>query len=243
MERIRVVNWEKFQHYGARRAPPWIRVYNSLIDKYEWGRLSDASKAHLIGIFLLASRYQNSIPADARFIADRIQAKTPIDLDELMAQGFIEHCPEVEETLAPCGQNASPEERRTEEIRGEGERRSAVRTASFGTERCSFREPTPGEVQSYAESVGYPGIVPEDFLARYRAVGWKLGRTPVTDWRPLVIRWRERARATSVAGRGALEVGRGLMIDLAVEEGLIKDDGDRGGGDRNAAHPLLPELA
>lgn len=113
MEFVSVVNWNKFQHYGDRRSPPWIRLYNSLIENYRWGLLSDVSKAHLIGLFLLASRTSNRIPADPAWIAQRIQAREPVNLSELLENGFIVPA------LAVCGQSAGLEERRVEEIRTE----------------------------------------------------------------------------------------------------------------------------
>src|SRR5687768_18068275 len=48
-------NFESFQHYKDR-APPWIKLYNELLDDYEFGQLPDASKMHLVAIWLLASR-------------------------------------------------------------------------------------------------------------------------------------------------------------------------------------------
>ena len=30
---LRILNWEKFQHYKVRR-PPWIKLHHSLLDDY-----------------------------------------------------------------------------------------------------------------------------------------------------------------------------------------------------------------
>lgn len=244
MKRIRVVNWEKFQHYGSRRVPPWIRLYNTLLDKYEWGRLTDASKAHLVGIFLLASRYRNKIPADPKWIAERIQARSRIDLDELMAQGFIEPADGTEGSGEVCERGASLEERRRESEKREYEEEMGIRPARAPREfeqKDSFIEPGIEEVSEYARSIGYPGIKADEFIARYRAVGWRMGQTPITDWRPLIYRWRQREQK-SAARRGAGDIGRELMIDLAVEEGLINDH-NRSRGPRHADRPLLPVVA
>ena len=56
-----VINFEKYQHY-RNRTPPWIKLYNRLLDDYAFGRLPDASKAHLVAIWLLASRSDNRVP-------------------------------------------------------------------------------------------------------------------------------------------------------------------------------------
>jgi hypothetical protein len=89
MEYIRVKNWRQFQHY-SNRVPPWIKLHNSLMEDPEFARLSDAAKFHLIGIWLLASRTENRVPADAEFIGSRINAETAVDLQALLAAGFLE---------------------------------------------------------------------------------------------------------------------------------------------------------
>jgi hypothetical protein len=83
-----VKNFEKFQHYKDRN-PPWIKLYNELLDDYEFGRLPDASKMHLIAIWLLASRSGNKIPYDSAWVARRINANTKVDLTLLACSGFI----------------------------------------------------------------------------------------------------------------------------------------------------------
>lgn len=88
MKTFSVKNFDKFQHYKDR-APPWIKLYNELLDDYEFGRLQDASKMHLIAIWLLASRSENKIPYDPEWIARRINATDMVDLDALARAGFI----------------------------------------------------------------------------------------------------------------------------------------------------------
>jgi hypothetical protein len=83
-----VKNFEKFQHYKDR-APPWIKLYNELLDDYAFGALPDASKFHLVAIWLLASRSENKIPYDAAWVAKRINAGTEVDLDALVSAGFL----------------------------------------------------------------------------------------------------------------------------------------------------------
>jgi hypothetical protein len=84
-----VKNFERFQHYKDR-SPPWIKLYNELLDDYSFGLLPDASKLHLVAIWLLASRSNNRIPHDSVWIAKRISATEKVDLDLLRAAGFIE---------------------------------------------------------------------------------------------------------------------------------------------------------
>lgn len=88
MRRFRVKNLEKFQHYKDRR-PPWIKLHAELLEDYEFACLHDASKLHLILIWVLASRHNNSLPWDTAWIAKRIGATDDIDLDALEGAGFI----------------------------------------------------------------------------------------------------------------------------------------------------------
>ncbi len=88
MKTFSVKNFEKFQHYKDR-APPWIKLYNGLLEDYEFGLLPDASKMHLIAIWLLASRSENKIPYDAKWVSGRINATESVDLDLLAGRGFI----------------------------------------------------------------------------------------------------------------------------------------------------------
>lgn len=88
MKTFSVKNFEKFQHYKDR-APPWIKLYNGLLEDYEFGGLPDASKMHLIAIWLLASRSDNKIPYDPKWVSNRINATEPVDLALLAKGGFI----------------------------------------------------------------------------------------------------------------------------------------------------------
>lgn len=99
---ISVKNFEKFQHYKDR-SPPWIKLYNELLDDYEFGRLQDASKVHLVLIWLLASRSNNKLPYDRDWIGKRINATQEVDIDALIEAGFIVKIQQLQE----AEQNAS----------------------------------------------------------------------------------------------------------------------------------------
>lgn len=95
MRTFHVKNFERFQHYKDR-SPPWIKLYNALLDDYEFGHLPDASKMHLVAIWLIASRSDNQIPLDPEWIAQRINATDPVDLEALLDAGLIiEGKPEI----------------------------------------------------------------------------------------------------------------------------------------------------
>lgn len=106
MEYLQVKNWRTFQHYSMRN-PPWIRVYNSLLENHVFAALPDVTKAHLVEIWLFASRSENCIPNDPAFVATRINANTPVDLDLLVSVGFLEAWVDASEVLAPSENRAS----------------------------------------------------------------------------------------------------------------------------------------
>lgn len=89
MRYLRVRNWEEYQHYKDR-TPPWIKLYHRLLDDYEYACLPDAAKGHLLGLFMLASRLDNRLPADSEWLAAKIGATDPIDLDAL--SHFLTEC-------------------------------------------------------------------------------------------------------------------------------------------------------
>lgn len=102
MSFFQVKNFEKFQHYKDR-SPPWIKLYNELLDDYDFGLLPDASKMHLVAIWLLASRSENKIPYDQGWVARRINATEKVDLKLLADRGFII----VDQQLQTTEQDAS----------------------------------------------------------------------------------------------------------------------------------------
>lgn len=129
-----VKNFDQFQHYKDR-TPPWIKLYNSVLDDYAFTGLPDASRAHLLSIWLLASRLQNVIPFDAEWVKTAIKASGNVNLDELVDAGFIipsrakPHKSKAihdSTTLADCKQDARPE-RETER---EGETDCSVAKAT-----------------------------------------------------------------------------------------------------------------
>ena len=175
MRTFSVKNFEKFQHYKDR-APPWIKLYNELLDDYAFGKLADASKFHLIAIWLLASRSGNVIPYDADWVGKRINAMSPVDLDIVSQAGFIIVNQEVQKaeqvasaTLAECPNLWEPE-RETEgetETEVEVEKESRVPAAALKVE---FDERF---WTTYPNKVGKPKAL-EAFLKARRKVSLEL---------------------------------------------------------------------
>ena len=128
MQFFNVKNWDGLQHYKDR-APPWIKLYNHLLDDYEFACLQDASKLHLMLIWLLASRNSNRLPFNGKWIGQRIGVSGEVDLNELLESGFLQLeaskdgalqgvAQDASKTLADCKQVATTEGE-GEESRGE----------------------------------------------------------------------------------------------------------------------------
>ena len=117
MKYFRVKGLDKFQHY-KHRSPPWIKLHASVLDDYEFSCLGDAAKMHLMMIWLLASRRDNHLPWDTKWLAERLGASNKIDLDKLQEFDFIEVVQDADNMLADCGQSALSE---TEQSRDRAE--------------------------------------------------------------------------------------------------------------------------
>lgn len=113
-------NWDEFQHY-KKRNPPWIRLYNRLLNDYKFHRLHVASRALAPMLWLLASEFENGeITASPEEIVFRLrQPGTEIlsALLDLVAAGFfaadqefIDECKRLASAeLARCNSDAMPE--------------------------------------------------------------------------------------------------------------------------------------
>lgn len=106
MEYLRVKKWEEFQHYKDR-SPPWIKLHRSVLDDYEFCRLRDASKAHLMLIWVLASQSEGRIPADPKFLQAKLGLDEQPDLKVLVDQGFLIPEHDASNTLQEPEQSAS----------------------------------------------------------------------------------------------------------------------------------------
>ena len=85
---LAVNGWSKFQHY-KNRTPPWLKLHRDLLNNYAFRDLPDASKAHLIMIWLLASQLDNIIPDDPEWIRERINCNEKVDLNVLIKNNFL----------------------------------------------------------------------------------------------------------------------------------------------------------
>lgn len=92
-EIIRVVHWDKHQHYkanGKSTKPHWIKLYRDLLGRYDYQNLSERDRSALIGFFLLAAETGNEIPYDIPWIKRKLAIRRAPPVDTLVASGYIE---------------------------------------------------------------------------------------------------------------------------------------------------------
>lgn len=85
---LHVKNWAEFQHYKDRN-PPWIKLHRALLDDYEFASLQDASKAHLMLIWLFASQRDGRIPNDPAFLKKKLGLEREPNLQTFIDQGLL----------------------------------------------------------------------------------------------------------------------------------------------------------
>ena len=112
--RIRITNWERFQHYKARR-PPWIKLHRSLLDDRKFAELSDYASKLLMQCWLIASESVDGTIAcdidDVAFRVHRTKEQVGPGLQELALHGFIEMTSEDDSTVLASRKQVAPESR------------------------------------------------------------------------------------------------------------------------------------
>jgi hypothetical protein len=136
---IEVKNFDQFQHYKQRN-PPWIKLHASMMEDYEFARLPEVAQLHLIGIWVLASKTGNKIPADPVWIGRRINAQSPVDVELLVSSGFVRRLRRASDAQAPDKQVVTPS--RGEERRDRGEAEESTKATPSG-DACQ-QVATPG---------------------------------------------------------------------------------------------------
>ena len=162
--KIRIKNWNTYQHYKHRR-PPWIKLHTSLLEDYEFECLHDVSKLQLIAIWLVASRSKDIhadgdplLPDDEDYITKKAGLKRKVDLQPLIDSGFI-----IREAAS-------------EEHRGHGNGTLPRRKQSAGRTLSSCKRVVPPETETETEVRGQRSEKEVDIEGENSLVG--RGRRP-----------------------------------------------------------------
>lgn len=237
MSFFRVKNFEKFQHYKDR-SPPWIKLYNELLDDYDFGLLPDASKMHLIAIWLLASRSDNKIPYDPSWVAKRVNATEMVNLRLLAERGFILlDQPLQEAEQVACKMQADRLSREEGQVQDIEQQRKIIRTVAKATRpNLNFEEfwkvyprrkganpKTPAEKLFLAAIAS--GVDAAEIIRGARLCAASEGSKIGTEFIPQAVKWlRDRRWADYLAeAKAAIPINDG-MIEVLGEEELIAWD-------------------
>lgn len=126
----RIKDWSSYQSYKDRK-PPWIRLHKSLLDDYEFHRMSKNARALLPMLWLLASEDHDPVSGMLRIGYEKIAFRLRMDaqdvisgITECVAANFLEQIDEqgqlVTEPLRNCHAGVTPE---TETYREETEKK------------------------------------------------------------------------------------------------------------------------
>jgi len=153
---FRVKNWDEFQHYKDRN-PPWIKLYNTLINDYSYVCLQDDTKLHLIHIFLYASQHENKIPADEEFLSNVLNVNSQVRLKPLLDNGFIEMLSTRKHDDSDMQQSPYTEERRGEQSKEEESRETprekSIIPANIGEDTRTPAEKLGTQLKKIHESI------------------------------------------------------------------------------------------
>jgi hypothetical protein len=153
---LAVANFSKHQHYKDRN-PPWIKFHTSTLSNYAIASLPDAAQGQLFKLWLVASRHDNRIPYDLKFIKREIRANGRLYIRELIASGLLELCEQDASTaLAPRARS------RESEVETETETDPTAAPADIVR--------TPGEIAFLATVPPDKRIIWEHILN-----GWRVG--------------------------------------------------------------------
>ncbi len=110
MTYFQIRDYVQLMHYGNRR-PAWIKLHQRLLDDPNFCRLAPLHRYALIALMLIASRLENRIPHDPRFLAHALHLDEELDLTPLFDAKFLlalrKHS--ASGGLANRKQNASPD--------------------------------------------------------------------------------------------------------------------------------------
>lgn len=180
MRYLVVKSWREHQHYKHRN-PPWIKLHRAIIDDYAFAALKDKTKCHLMLIWVLAAGTEGRIPNDAKFIASRINAVEPVDIDAMIEAGFLVADGEDESLSAPKGNGSALSTTDSGEV--------IERIPMIGGEEFEVRESFAKELERLYPNVDIPAT-----LKQMR--GWCIGnptklKTP-RGIRRFITGWCER---------------------------------------------------
>jgi len=133
--RVRIKNWQKFQHFKNRR-PPWIKLYRDLLDDVEWHELDPLLAKSLTMLWLLASEGLGTLPP-LKKISFRLRM-TEKQIEDILSR--LSHWLENDDitAISPRHQDDAPER--------ETERETETETETENKHPCRASPDLVGEI-------------------------------------------------------------------------------------------------
>ena len=85
--------------------------------------------------------------------------------------------------------------------------------------REKFKKPTLQEVAEYCQERGN-NIDPEEFIAHYESNGWKVGKTPMKNWKSAIVTWEKKREKDAPKQKGSSRKESVLEHNLKVMDEL-----------------------
>lgn len=89
-----------------------------------------------------------------------------------------------------------------------------------------FKAPTMDEVQFHAAKIGLPISQAEQFFCYYESKGWKVGKSPMKNWRMAMAGWKlrwEEGRAALKPNGAELVIGHTEFKNVEARMKSIRD--------------------
>jgi hypothetical protein len=154
---FQIVNWKQFQHYRHRN-PPWIKLHRELLISRAWISATDADRALMVALMLIAAETENLIPADPGYVRRRAYLNTEPNFSRLLEVGFLES---ASKKLASCKQDARPEtEAETETEKTKPPRVSKILKSTSTPKPTVCDECSDNKVVHVPPTVPGPRLVP-----------------------------------------------------------------------------------
>jgi len=125
VEYYMIRNWARYQHYKNRN-PVWVKLHTSILDDYNFTRLTPMARLTFLLLAPLAARVSNKIPYSRVWVAEKLSLRQDmVKLDELIENNYL--VPYIaSKSLASCYQDASTEKRQRQRQRSETEKKPST---------------------------------------------------------------------------------------------------------------------
>jgi len=246
---MKIRKWTEFQHFKDRN-PPWIKLHKNILDQRDISVISDRSFRVLVGLWLLASedtQKQGILPE-----IDDIAFRLRIDKSELLKslqelKHFIDDYDITMISSGYQGDNKPISLTRSQETETETETETTppLSPPRKKAKSKAFKKPTPAEVDAYSASrPDKPDIPGDEFCDSYEAKGWKIGKSPMKDWKAAVRTW-ESNRKREINNAAHQQIPGRRQTETEIHGKIYRDmlASQLGNGDiREDANPVSPAL-